>query len=129
MKWLFIFSCCLLATVAVSQDVRIEAETQRFRAVLEPQLSPLEINKMHAWEVHLSWHDGRPVEGAEIEIGGGMPLHDHGLPSRPRVTQYLGDGVYLVEGMRFHMPGEWVMDIDITWDGAKERIRLPLELH
>ena len=37
-----------------------------------------------------------------------MPEHGHGFPTVPEVTEYLGDGKYLVEGLKFSMPGWWV---------------------
>ena len=37
----------------------------------------------------------------------GMPDHDHGLPTQPQVTSRLENGDYLLEGVRFHMPGKW----------------------
>jgi hypothetical protein len=40
-------------------------------------------------------------------VDGGMPQHGHGLPTNPEVTEYLGNGDYLVEGMRFQMTGFW----------------------
>lgn len=38
-----------------------------------------------------------------------MSQHGHGLPTRPQVTQNLGNGDYLVEGTKFQMGGWWVM--------------------
>ena len=51
-----------------------------------------------------------------------MPQHGHGLPTQPRVTQEIGDGRYLMEGMKFSMTGWWDMRLavqagDVT-DGA-----------
>jgi len=40
-----------------------------------------------------------------------MPAHGHGLPSQPKVTQYLGGGQYLVEGMLFGMAGGWQLNV------------------
>jgi len=36
-----------------------------------------------------------------------MPMHDHGFPTAPRVTKELGNGTYLLEGVKFNMPGWW----------------------
>ena len=36
-----------------------------------------------------------------------MPQHGHGLPTRPRVTRSLGEGIYEIEGVRFNMGGWW----------------------
>jgi hypothetical protein len=71
------------------------------------QLDPIAINQIHNWTLHVETADGQPVENAEITVDGGMPQHDHGLPTAPQVTQDLGNGDYLVEGLRFHMDGWW----------------------
>jgi hypothetical protein len=48
---------------------------------IESTLQPVEINRMHAWLLDIRDADGQPVEDAEIEVSGGMPAHDHGLPA------------------------------------------------
>lgn len=42
-----------------------------------------------------------------------MPEHGHGLPTAPAVTQRLGDGSYLIEGMKFNMRGWWEINLCI----------------
>ena len=54
---------------------------------------------------------------ARIAVDGGMPQHGHGLPTRPRVTRELGDGSYLLEGMKFSMTGWW--EIKLAIDAAE----------
>jgi len=78
-----------------------------------------QINRMHSWILHVETAAGEPVEGAEIEVEGGMPAHDHGLPTRPRVTEELGGGDYRLDGIRFHMSGYWEMVFSIK-SGASE---------
>ncbi|TFW33198.1 FixH family protein [Massilia horti] len=72
--------------------------------------------KMHAWEVRVTSAAGQPLDGLKISVDGGMPQHGHGLPTQPKVTRQLGDGRYLVEGMKFSMPGWW--EIKYKIDGA-----------
>lgn len=58
-----------------------------------------QLNQLHSWTLHIESADGHPVENAQVMISGDMPQHGHGLPTEPVVTQYLGDGDYLVEGV------------------------------
>ena len=44
---------------------------------------------------------------------GGMPMHKHGLPTAPRMTKGLGQGSYLIEGMKFSMAGWWEIIIEV----------------
>ncbi len=80
-----------------------------FRASYASRGGPITINHIHSWNLHVETPDGRPVEGAQITVDGGMPQHGHGLPTQPRVTRDLGGGNYLVEGMKFQMTGWWVV--------------------
>ncbi len=68
---------------------------------------------MHSWMVKLKDPAGSPVTGATLAVDGGMPQHGHGLPTKPRVTREIESGTYLVEGMKFSMPGWWDIKFDI----------------
>lgn len=92
-----------------------------FRATYQPALDPIVINQIHEWIVHIEDADGNPIENAHVHVDGGMPQHGHGLPTAPQVTEYLGNGDYLVEGMKFNMGGWWVMTVDVEVDGQTDR--------
>lgn len=89
---------------------------------------PVPVGRMHAWTLHVARADGTPVTDAQITVDGDMPEHRHGLPTRPRVTRHLGNGDYLVEGIKFQMGGWWVMDFDISTGGTSDRVRFHLQL-
>ena len=99
-----------------------------YRVHYESEIDPLEINRMHNWVFVITSPDGDPVTGAEIALTGGMPEHNHGLPTSPRMTAELGDGRYLVEGMRFHMNGDWELLITIDVDGRRDTVVIPLTI-
>ncbi|MEL7185279.1 MAG: FixH family protein, partial [Pseudomonadota bacterium] len=88
----------------------------------------IRINEMHSWILHVETASGEPVEGATIEVDGGMPEHDHGLPTKPRVTEELGGGDYRLDGLRFHMRGYWEIVVTISTDDGLSKITLPLKL-
>lgn len=104
------------------------SEQGHYRVSFASTLAPLEINRMHSWIVHVEDAKGTAVEQAELTISGGMPLHDHGLPTVPRATRYLGSGDYLVEGMKFHMSGAWEVSITIAANGNRDRVTFGLDL-
>ena len=89
---------------------------------------PIPLSQIHAWTIHVATADGRPVEHAAVGIDGTMPQHIHGLPTRPQVTKALGNGDYLVEGLKFHMPGWWVVDFQIDAAGGRDVVRFNLVL-
>lgn len=102
-------------------------ENRHYFATLLPESKPVRINQMHRWLLTLRTADGEPVEGATIAVDGGMPDHGHGLPTSPGVTRYLGDGRYLVDGVRFNMTGWWQLRFVIA--GAEpDRVTFNLDL-
>jgi hypothetical protein len=87
-----------------------------------------QINRMHSWILHIEDENGNEVEGATIDVVGGMPEHDHGLPTKPRVTQDLGGGDYKLDGMRFHMSGAWELVVSITTSAGTSKAIIKLQL-
>jgi YtkA-like protein len=93
-----------------------------------PRRGPIVINQIHSWTLHLATRDGQPVTDAVITVDGDMPQHGHGLPTQPQVTSYLGNGDYLVEGMKFQMGGWWVVDFTIDARGQRDTVRFNMIL-
>lgn len=118
------------APVPTDLDLALSKPTDAglYRAAIASRLDPITINTLHAWTIHVETPDGKPVEGAQITVDGGMPQHGHGLPTQPKVTRYLGQGDYLVEGMKFNMPGWWVLSFEVTAGGQKDKVTFNLVL-
>jgi hypothetical protein len=94
----------------------------------QSELRPIVINRIHTWIFHIETPDGAPVDEAEISVTGGMPLHNHGLPTAPQMTTSLGNGNYRVEGMRFHMNGDWELLVTVDVAGRRDTVIIPLTL-
>jgi hypothetical protein len=99
----------------------------RYVATLEPA-KPLRPRQMQSVRVTVRDADGRAIDQAEISIDGGMPQHGHGLPTRPRVTRNLGDGIYEIEGVRFNMGGWWEFKLAIAGAGGADTVTFNLDL-
>lgn len=104
------------------------SDRSMFQMTIIPETDPIRINEIHRWKLHVETPEGKIIENATIAVDGDMPEHGHGLPTVPKVTQYLGNGDYLVEGMKFQMTGWWVMDFDVTADGETDHVRFNLQL-
>ncbi len=111
---------CLLLGSTQADDASWKSQRGMFVVSYQSELEPLQINNLHAWIIHIENADGEAVLGAQVEVSGGMPVHNHGLPTRPRITSELGDGDYRLDGMRFHMAGEWEITISIAVDGKTD---------
>jgi hypothetical protein len=116
--------------LTVAQEAAYQATSQNGLYTLEltPELVPLAINTMHNWSIVVAGADGVPVDDATIAVDGGMPAHGHGLPTAPQVTQALGAGQYLLEGVKFNMSGDWVLNVSVTAAAGTDRatIQVPL---
>jgi hypothetical protein len=104
------------------------SENGMFSVSYKPSAAAVPVNQMHEWTLHVETADGQPVENATIIVDGDMPEHGHGLPTKPQVTEYLGNGDYRVEGVKFQMAGWWVMDFTITADGQTDAVRFNMQL-
>ena len=85
----------------------------RYRIGLRPA-APVRLGTLHEWIVRIERSDGTPARPTNVAFDGGMPAHGHGFVTAPRVTRDLGDGEFLVEGVKFHMAGAWELRVAVT---------------
>ena len=112
--------CLLTAFPAVAQDMAKPSAAKRFLVMLEAPEKPTGINIMHNRVLRVTNPEGQAIADAKIGVDGGMPAHGHGLPTSPQVTQHLGDGRYLIEGLRFNMSGKWQLKFSIDAAGQRD---------
>jgi hypothetical protein len=98
---------------SLDQSLSRTTDAGLYRLQITPLLSPMRINRIHGWRVDLRDASGEAVRGAVIEVSGGMPQHGHGFPTQPRVAPQAEAGRYLLEGMKFNMPGWWEIRLDV----------------
>lgn len=118
--------CLCLLLLAPIDDVY--ADDEDLRVTYSTPSGPPAINQIHSWILHVESAAGVPIENAEITVTGGMPEHDHGLPTHPRVTEELGGGDYALDGMRFHMRGYWEIEVTIATEHGSSVVVIPLQL-
>ena len=126
-----VFMLIRMNTLPADLDVSTTriSEQALFRGSWASRLQPITINQIHTWTIHVETPDGQPIENGQITVDGGMPQHGHGLPTQPKVTQYLGRGDYQVEGMKFNMPGWWVVKFQVTANGRSDTLQFNLILN
>ena len=108
------------------ENNRIEkfSEEKKYKVSLYTENFPLPTGKIHTWTLDVKTPDGQPVENVKIYVHGGMPVHQHGFPTSPRITEYLGNGRYLVDGVKFSMVGDWEMRFNIKEEKKNKRDRV-----
>ncbi len=132
MKTLVIFFVSLILCTSIFAETDLApsklSDNKHFIVSYTSKLEPIEINNLHAWIIHIKDSDNKDVVDAELNVIGGMPEHNHGLPTQPKITKNLGDGCYLLEGMKFHMMGWWTVTISITSEKASDTVTFNLKL-
>ena len=123
----------MVAAPALAQHTAVPSVSKRFIVALEAPDKPVALNTMHSRVVRVTSPDGTGVADAKIGIDGGMAHgrthgHAHGLPTAPQVTQYLGDGRYLIEGLKFNMRGKWELKLSIDAAGQSDSATFDLVL-
>lgn len=94
-----------------------------FHLAYQLSSEPIPINEMFQMRLKVRDADqpGQWIPDAEISVEARMPAHNHGMNVRPVVTQE-DDATYTVDGMMFHMPGNWVIMVDIRHDGRQDTV-------
>lgn len=128
MRRLTVLLALVLSFPAVANEESWLTRSGYYRISYKSELQPLVINRIHAWVFHVETPDGAAVADATISVTGGMPLHNHGLPTDPQMTANLGDGNYRIEGIRFHMNGDWELTVTIDVEGRRDTVVIPLTL-
>jgi len=117
---------CLLWGIFLAAGAFAEEGQGSFHVTYKSQVEPLPLNRIHSWVLHVETSDGKPVEKAVIKVDGGMPAHNHGLPTQPAVTE-MGNGDYLVQGIKFSMNGHWELWFEIQSAGVIEKKKFEVD--
>ena len=97
-----------------------------FKVSYESENVPIPIGRIITWKLNVETADGRPVKNAEITVNGDMPEHGHGLPTQPEVARGMADGNYIVQGLKFSMPGWWVITFKVKTQDMDDTVTFNL---
>lgn len=91
-----------------------------------PQPDPIPLNDHFSIEVTIVAPDRSvALKDLSIKVDAGMPSHGHGINTAPNVSS-IGEGRFRIDGLLFHMPGEWELYVDVIRDEVRERATFPL---
>ena len=118
-KRLFILASLCLSSSLIAGQIKtntVEIKKISQQAIYESKLECQ--NTLSTGSFQNCWltlfHADKPVKNTEIFINGGMPSHKHGLPTSPRIVWSEDKNVYLIEGLKFSMPGEWSLNFKVN---------------
>ncbi|MDX2434276.1 MAG: FixH family protein [Desulfobacterales bacterium] len=99
-----------------------------FNVMYKSTSGHIRINRIHSWELTIKDADGQPVNDAMVTVVGDMPEHGHGLPTQPEITKVGTGGLYRVDGMKFTMPGWWVVTVSVMVNGVHDSVSFNLNI-
>lgn len=80
-----------------------------------------QLGRFHDWEFNVTRAGSQTAlaRDTKFKFVADMPQHLHGLASEPKVSNE-GSGVFKVSGVRFHMPGWWTINVEVSEGSQKE---------
>ena len=133
-KSLFIlFSFCFCHSLIASETSQVEilqkSQQSIYQSKLECQNSLSTDSFQNCWLK--IFHADKPVKNADIFINGGMPEHEHGLPTSPKIVWSDDKNAYLIKGLKFSMPGQWSLNFKVNAedDTLKDQIIMAIQVN
>ena len=117
------------AAPALRSDRPLAAVGRAGRLHFSFELEPASPRVGELFQVVTTVRDARsgvPLERAEFELDATMPQHGHGMSTRPEHREQ-GEGRYLTEGMKLHMPGRWELRARARTPSIDDEIALVYE--
>ena len=93
--------------------------SSHYMVAFRPDPIRIEVGEPFSLLFNACTKSGNPAELVAVDAQ--MPEHKHGMNYRPTIVS-LGSGRYRVEGMVFHMPGRWEINIDVRAGEESERL-------
>jgi hypothetical protein len=60
--------------------------------------------------IRIDSDDKKWLRGIEsVTVQANMPQHEHGMLVTPKPSKKMKDGVFAIDGVQFHMEGEWIL--------------------
>lgn len=89
----------------------ITIQTPQYSIAASPTKPPIQLNKIHSWTISIKDTAGRPIQGLQFSVQGGMPAHQHGFPTQPLLIGEPNPGKYIIDGLKFNMYGKWQIEL------------------
>lgn len=96
------------------------SENGIYQAELACATTPI-VGTFQECKLHLQSQQSIPAN-LLIAVDGGMPAHGHGLPTAPQAVPTDTTGEYDIEGLKYSMPGEWVLGFLLHSDTAQDKV-------
>ncbi len=105
---------------AGDQSAILQTERRLFVVAFTPVPNPIPFDQLFELDVEISDPFGAPVFDADLAVIATLPAQGIGMLGEPVVIER-GYGSFLVQGMRFHEQGTWLLELWIDAAGAFDR--------
>jgi len=112
------------AAVVESWPATRQTEGGSFSVTLAPSGGEILNNEHFSLDLAVEAKKGGG-DSIKVVVDADMPAHGHGMNTKPELAD-AGVGKYKVDGMLFHMAGEWMIFIDVSRGEVTERASFPV---
>jgi len=115
--------------ISVNQPVTQITEGGDFSVTLRQSGgATIPLNEHFSLEVSIASGNGSDLdEDIQIVTDANMPAHQHGMLTKPETTK-TGADRFRVDGMLFHMSGNWVITVDVSGAIRSGRAAFPVSI-
>ena len=98
-----------------------------YRVELTPADNKVPLLQLHHWFARFYLSDGSEIRPQQIVLSGGMAAHGHGLPTEPKLSDYVDDKGFQIDGVRFNMAGIWSLRVEFVYANQSDYADFELE--
>ncbi|MDP4593950.1 MAG: hypothetical protein NWT00_05195 [Beijerinckiaceae bacterium] len=99
-----------------------------FSAILADAGQTLKAGDLERIAIVIKSIENNPVIDAKVLVSARARDVVRYMLTQPQVKTNLGNGKYLIEGLRFNMTGAWLLDLEISSGGKTGKALLELEI-
>lgn len=97
-------------------------EKSGVQAVWKTHGEPIAVGRHFVIDIQLC-----PADAVLLRVDATMPAHRHGMNYRPSLQQR-DDGRWRAQGLMFHMPGQWTLQLDVKVGAHTTRLQDEVDL-
>jgi len=128
----FYLVCCGLALMPLHSKT-LDMENHSQKSIYKGKLNCDQIISTGTFQncTFLLFKGNKILEDTKIFIDGSMLGHNHGLPTTPKVEWSDEHESYSIKGLKFSMPGKWLLKFKINADdnALQDTIKIPISVN
>lgn len=112
---------CNAESAPLQWQKSMAGKENRYHAVLNCAAKP-QAGSFQECQVTFTTLTNKAATLNSAQLEGGMPGHGHGLPTSPVLIQQDKPGTYRIDGLKYNMPGHWLLGFQVNGELGNDRI-------